>query len=253
MGMERSTGVGRVDRARTRRSSRRQRPPDRALSNRAVQRLRREGGVTGDGFGERITSPHGGLSNRAVQRLVGEEGAAVGLVGERIASRLGGGEVLDPVLAGRLSAALGADVTGVRVHTDPESDALAASLSAAAFTTGRDIFFRTGLFDPTSPAGLHLLVHELVHILQQRAGPVPGHDPGDGVAVSDPQDACEVTAEVTARSVMSGLPAAVRPPRWAAADGHEGGRGVAVQRWWVGTPHPVGGGTTVPGSGCWTR
>ena len=44
---------------------------------------------------------------------------------------------------------------------------LAEHLGARAFTIGRDIFFGDGLFAPQTPAGLRLLLHELIHVVQQ--------------------------------------------------------------------------------------
>ena len=60
----------------------------------------------------------------------------------------------------------GADFGAVRVHAGAASAALNARLSAQAFTIGRDVFFRDGLPEPASPAGAHLLAHELAHVMQ---------------------------------------------------------------------------------------
>lgn len=62
------------------------------------------------------------------------------------------------------------DFGDVRVHTGPESDEAARSINAEAFTTGRDIFFRKGNYQPESIQGKKLLAHELTHVLQQRSG-----------------------------------------------------------------------------------
>ena len=46
-------------------------------------------------------------------------------------------------------------------------------LQARAFTTGSDVFFRKGDYQPTSHEGQELLAHELTHVVQQGgAGPV---------------------------------------------------------------------------------
>lgn len=68
-----------------------------------------------------------------------------------------------------MERSLGADFSAVRLHTDTQADQLNHALQARAFTTGRDIFFRRGDFNPGSPVGRHLLAHELMHVVQQRA------------------------------------------------------------------------------------
>ncbi|RKX27306.1 MAG: hypothetical protein DRP46_10035, partial [Candidatus Zixiibacteriota bacterium] len=55
----------------------------------------------------------------------------------------------------------------IQIHHDAKSDVLAQSLGARAFTTGRDIFFRQGEYDPGTTRGQRLLYHESVHTLQQ--------------------------------------------------------------------------------------
>ncbi|HEX3035145.1 MAG TPA: DUF4157 domain-containing protein [Thermodesulfobacteriota bacterium] len=61
----------------------------------------------------------------------------------------------------------GYDFSHVRVHTGSESDSLSRSLNARAFTTGRDIFFREGEYNPGSSDSRELLAHELTHVVQQ--------------------------------------------------------------------------------------
>lgn len=105
--------------------------------------------------------------------------AAVGLrhvpeeVDAGIASARGRGHPLPRGLAGSLGRRLDADLSGVRLHTDDHAHALSDSLHAHAFTTGSDIFFRRGAYDPHSPAGRKILTHELTHVVQQR-GPGAG-------------------------------------------------------------------------------
>jgi hypothetical protein len=62
----------------------------------------------------------------------------------------------------------GVDFRGVNVHTDGRSDQLNRSIQAKAFTTGHDIFFRQGAYQPGSSSGQELLAHELTHVVQQR-------------------------------------------------------------------------------------
>jgi hypothetical protein len=54
----------------------------------------------------------------------------------------------------------------IRIHSDSSSDRASKTLGAEAFSLGRDIFFRTGSFNPASVKGLALLAHELVHVHQ---------------------------------------------------------------------------------------
>ena len=84
----------------------------------------------------------------------------------------GGGQTLDRSMQSGMGNALGADFSGVRVHTDSTSDGLNRSLSARAFTTGQDIFFKSGEYNPGSSAGQQLLAHELTHVVQQNGSAV---------------------------------------------------------------------------------
>ncbi len=59
------------------------------------------------------------------------------------------------------------DFSQVHVHSDVESDTLNKELKASAFTTGKEIFFRQGEYDPGSFDGKRLLAHELTHVVQQ--------------------------------------------------------------------------------------
>src|SRR5206468_69253 len=79
-------------------------------------------------------------------------------------------------------------LSGVRVHTDGEADRLSRSVSAAAFTTGPNIFFRSGTYNPSSSKGLQLLAHEATHVIQQASGPVAGTPAPGGVSISNPGD-----------------------------------------------------------------
>lgn len=84
----------------------------------------------------------------------------------------GSGQTLDRSMQEGMGQAFGADFSGVRVHTDATSDSLNRSLSAKAFTTGQDVFFKSGEYNPGSPAGQQLLAHELTHVVQQNGSGV---------------------------------------------------------------------------------
>lgn len=101
------------------------------------------------------------------------------------------GRPLPDGVRARMEAAFGTDLSDVTVREDGE----AGDMDAAAFTRGTEISFAHGVWEPDSPAGIEVLGHELAHVLQQRAGRVPGsgvtedpaleaeaHEAGDRVA-----------------------------------------------------------------------
>ncbi|MDT5062501.1 MAG: hypothetical protein QOH63_2960 [Acidobacteriota bacterium] len=63
---------------------------------------------------------------------------------------------------------LGADFSGVRIHSDSSANALANSFGANALTKGEDIYFNSDRYDPASEEGRGLIAHELTHVTQQR-------------------------------------------------------------------------------------
>jgi chemotaxis protein histidine kinase CheA len=87
-----------------------------------------------------------------------------------ISSAIGGGKPLPEDVKKPMEQAFRADFSGVRVHTDSEADKLNRQLSAKAFTTGKDIFFRESEYSPASESGRKLIAHELTHVVQQTTG-----------------------------------------------------------------------------------
>jgi hypothetical protein len=81
--------------------------------------------------------------------------------------RAGDGERIEPQTRARLEQRMQADFSDVRVHTDPRSSLVAATLGARAFTLGRHIAFAGGEYRPGTAGGERLLTHELTHALQQ--------------------------------------------------------------------------------------
>jgi Domain of unknown function (DUF4157)/HNH/ENDO VII superfamily nuclease with conserved GHE residues len=94
-----------------------------------------------------------------------------------------------------MEARLGADFSGVRIHSDSAARSSAAALGARAYTSGEHVVIGDG--------GAHKqsLAHELVHVLQQRSGPVAGTDNGAGLTLSDPADRFERDADFVGRQV----------------------------------------------------
>jgi hypothetical protein len=145
------------------------------------------------------------LGNASVQRLLAQrsesgpteidEETAVSINNQR-----GSGQNLDVDVAAKAGQTLGQDFSDVTVHTDAESDQLSKELGAKAFTTGNDIFFREGAYEPGSDDGQRLIAHELTHVVQQGASPpsVQGK-----MAVNDPNDQYEAEADHVADQVMA--------------------------------------------------
>ncbi len=99
-------------------------------------------------------------------------GAAVSArLRESITRSRGGGRPLPGRLRADLETAFDADFAAVRIHADTQAAAMAGSIRARAFATGRDIYFGAGHYDTANDTGRRLLAHELTHVLQQGAAP----------------------------------------------------------------------------------
>lgn len=130
---------------------------------------------------------------------VGLEGGPLsGELAGRIQGKRGSGTSLDDGMRTNMEAGFGTSFKDVRVHTDSEADTLNRSISAKAFTTGNDIFFRKD----TSPSDSTLLAHELTHVVQQRS--MSG---GGTMTVGPAGDSHEQHADTMASAVTSGATA----------------------------------------------
>jgi hypothetical protein len=149
--------------------------------------------------------------NRYVSRVVdlsrkGQgEGDVIPEIEADIQRERGGGQALDGGARAQMEPALGADFSGVRVHTGSQADTLNRSLSARAFTTGQDIFFKQGEYSPGSASGRELLAHELTHVVQQGGGRVKRK-----LTVGAVDDSYEREADQTAGQVMRSIGAAAQ-------------------------------------------
>ncbi|RKN84805.1 DUF4157 domain-containing protein [Paenibacillus ginsengarvi] len=90
-----------------------------------------------------------------------------------IEQKRGGGSPMDAHIQAKMESAFGTKFNQVGIHTDGKADRMARSIGASAFTTGSDIFFRQGQYNPGSRQGQELLGHELTHVVQQRGGSTP--------------------------------------------------------------------------------
>lgn len=108
--------------------------------------------------------------------------------------------------------ATGHDVSGVSVFDNHQAQEAAAAVGARAFTVGQRIFFNRSQYDPGGETGSELLMHELVHTVQQRGTGIA--DPTQ-LQVSTPGDSHERQAENVAGAISLGTRGAT------AADGEE--------------------------------
>lgn len=111
------------------------------------------------------------------------------------APKAAGSTLPDGVRAG-MEASLGADLSGVRVHTGSQADADAQAYDARAYTVGSDITFAHGEYDPASGEGRKLLAHELTHVVQAQKSGQAGAEIGKGIPeLSEPEHPGEREAD----------------------------------------------------------
>ncbi|MFM9946759.1 MAG: DUF4157 domain-containing protein [Saprospiraceae bacterium] len=88
----------------------------------------------------------------------------------RLSARKGGGAPLPDASRTQMEQGIGADFSGVRIHTDSEAERMNDDIHAQAFTHGQDVYFNNGKYSPESKEGQRLLAHELTHVVQQGGG-----------------------------------------------------------------------------------
>jgi hypothetical protein len=111
-----------------------------------------------------VAQPHGGNGSFAIDPV-------------QLGLARGGGKPLPQAVLAKMEAAFGADFSAVRIHVGPQ----ASRIGAIAFTTGNDLYFAPGRYQPDSVQGQQLIGHELAHVIQQRQGRVRAS--GNGVSV----------------------------------------------------------------------
>jgi hypothetical protein len=104
----------------------------------------------------------------------------------------------------------GQDFSQVRIHTGEKAAESARAVQALAYTVGRDVVFGEGQYLPSTAGGRRLLVHELTHVIQQRAVSTPYPSM---LEMGHANDAFEAQAEQHARqfSTDCSLGATVTP------------------------------------------
>jgi hypothetical protein len=111
------------------------------------------------------------------------------------------GAPLPGELRARFESSLGADLSGVRVHTGAESETAARAVGAKAYAIGNDIHFGAGYYDTSSSSGQFLIAHEVAHTVQQ-AGAAPTRQ--YKLEVSSPGDHAETEADHVAHAMVAG-------------------------------------------------
>lgn len=147
-----------------------------ALADRALRRLDGGAGAGDDGAGE--PHAHGAGCGHLRRSAQATPGAAVGFEGGAldastsalVESRRGRGSALPTGVRRSMETAFGTGLGHVRVHDDPVAANLNRTVSAAAFTTGADIFFGAGQYAPDDAAGRKVLAHEIAHVVTEGPG-----------------------------------------------------------------------------------
>jgi len=93
--------------------------------------------------------------------------SANGMLEQRINQRRGGGSPMSRNIQREMEGGFGNDFSSVRIHRDAEASKMTSAMNAQAFTTGNDIYFNEGKFNPDNKPGKGLLAHELTHVIQQ--------------------------------------------------------------------------------------
>jgi hypothetical protein len=174
-------------------------------------RYRFSGGKSGVAPMSRIMDERRSTASAAVQRIHRKADGDAQSQGAEIPQE--GGSSLDSKTRERMEPKLGADLSGVRVHTGNKSADAAKSYGARAFTVGSDVHFNAGQFKPGTKEGDKLLAHELTHVVQgQKSGVQRKEEEGDagkegaeGKNVSEGHEPAEKEADAVADEVAGDL------------------------------------------------
>ncbi len=89
------------------------------------------------------------------------------------------GQAFSGPMRAEAEAVYGTDLGHLRVHTGTQAQESAREIGAEAYTSGHHMVF-------DGPIQRSKVLHEVAHTFQQAAGPVSGHDHGNGLSISDP-------------------------------------------------------------------
>ncbi len=105
--------------------------------------------------------------NKKSEAMTDDQGYLNDKINTQIQQKRGGGSPLPDSLQKDVSKRFKRDFDDVRIHTDEQANELSQKINARAFTIGKDIFFKKGVFSPGSKAGRETIMHELTHVVQQ--------------------------------------------------------------------------------------
>src|SRR5262245_48672411 len=134
-----------------------------------------------------------------IQRAQNGAGATIDDVASAAVESKGSGQPVDSAVRAQVEPHLGADLGGVRVHTDRDAAAASTAIGARAFAYHQDVF----LGGNERPSDVKLMAHELTHVVQQGAA---GPSTQRKVEVGSPHDPAETEADQVADRVVSGAP-----------------------------------------------
>lgn len=104
------------------------------------------------------------------EEMHGKEAVADNNLDHYVGGLNAGGQSLPGAVKNFYEPKFGYDFSNVKIHTDNNAARSAQSINALAYTSGNNIVFNKGEYDPGTEKGKRLLGHELTHVVQQEAG-----------------------------------------------------------------------------------
>lgn len=98
----------------------------------------------------------------------GSNSSAPQIVNDALSS---GGKPIEANTRAFMESHFDRDFGNVKIHDNDLAAKSASSINALAYTSGSDIVFNSGQYDPNSESGKRLLAHELTHVVQQQNNP----------------------------------------------------------------------------------
>ena len=141
--------------------------------------------------------PHASVLLQAKLRGLHTGSSTIYQIDSRRLNMTSPGQPLPRGVLQKMESVFKTDFSNVRVHTGREAE----SIGALAFTTGNDIYFATGQYNPDTPHGQRLIGHELTHVVQQKSGKAQNPFGNEIAVVSDP--GLEAEAERMVRKVIN--------------------------------------------------